>query len=186
MLPVWLSIKLWLQDVYYLTESCLCQGFVFLSSLSPACLLSLLMIRSRLRLKMMPRFTKMTRCSKILLCCLSPPSQPLPLPTGCHLIFPCSWALDVPAKGGSWAPREASWHPSQCLCHPPCSALAPACAPAAADHRSGAPGGRLNPLLLMLGMQEVEPQLAFLMQGGFAAGESTTIIFGLVNQTHYI
>lgn len=79
-------------------------------------------------------------------------------------------------------PREAGWHPSRCLRHPLPSAPAPSCAPAAADPGPRAPGGPLNPLLLGLGMQEAEPQLAFLMRGRFAAGGSLTITFGLANQ----
>lgn len=155
---------------------------------------SLLVIRNGPRLKTVPRFTKITGCSKTLPCCPSPPSLPSgsllpPSPGGMPsrlrlLLSPGSLSQErqLSPPGGRLAPLPLPLAPLLLPPPPPCSAPAPACAPAAAAHGCGFPGGPLNPLLLVLGMQEAEPQLAFLMGGGFAAGGSLTITFGLVNQ----
>lgn len=105
------------------------------------------LIRKGLRLKRVPRFTKITVCPQMLLYCLSPPSLPhgsLPPPSplsvpSCLPLLPLPWCLSPGRQG---APGEANWHLSCHLCHP----LAPMHPPAAADHRCRAPAGRLHPL----------------------------------------
>lgn len=68
--------------------------------------LFLFLIRKGLRLKRVPRFTKIIVCPQMLLYCFSPPSLPhgsLPPPSPfnfCYLVFPCSCSLDVSAQRG--------------------------------------------------------------------------------------
>lgn len=168
-------------------------GFCFpVVPVTSTSMLSLIMIRNGLRLKTVPRFTKITECFKTLLCYLSPPSllsrSLLPpsscrMPSGLRLLLtpgcpiqgrqlstPGGWLAPLPLAGttsvASDTPHSQPW-------------LLPA------DHRYGVLGGRLNPLLLLLGMQEAEPHLAFLMQEGFAVAESIAAIFGPVNGIDY-
>lgn len=167
-------------------------GFCFpLISVTSISMLSLLIIRNGLSLKKVPRFTKITGFSKTLrgrlsLRCLPDgsflPPSPCRMPSRLPLLL-SPWCLSqgrqLSPPGGWLAPLPVPRPPPALSPH---SRLRPGCC----WPQILALGGRLNPLLLMLEMQEAEPQLVFLMQGRFAAGECITRIFGLVNWTDCI
>lgn len=144
-------------------------GFCFPPvSVTSMSVLFLFLIRKGLRLKRVPRFTKIIVCPQMLLYCFSPPSLPhgsLPPPSPfnfCYLVFPCSCSLDVSAQRG----REPLGGGGQlALLLPPLPPPGSHAPPTAADHRCSAPAAA-SPPLLMLGYARP----AFLMQGGMQQG----------------
>lgn len=147
-------------------------------------LLSLLMIRNGLRLKTVPRFTKITEYSEMLLCSLSArslpggsllPSSPSRMPSRLPLLL-SPWC---PGQGRQLSPREGGWPRSLRLCHRRAQ-------PHLLLTTDPRPRRVLNPLLRMPGRQEAQPQLALRRKGGAVAWEAVTIIFGFVNRTDYI
>lgn len=129
-------------------------------------MLSLLMIRNGLSLKKVPRFTKITGFSKMLrgrlaLHCLPngsflPPS-PCRMPSRLPLLL-SPWCL---SQGRQLSPPEGRLAPLPVPRPPPALSPRSRLRPGCCWPQTPAPGGRLNLLLLMLGMQEAQPQLAF-------------------------